>query len=139
MIIMTQVGSAAQFRPNEWPMLIWRTGQEIPASGFDDEPGHINGVMLATGQRFIFIEEKGLLNKSYRVKESIDYRAIAGWQVQPFMGMKSLQIDLIDGWNHRRTFHNLCEVDPMTLKPLTPMPAERVRAQLEQLMRTGGK
>jgi len=137
MIIMTQVGSAAQFRPNEWPMLIWRAGQKVPATGFDEDSSHINGILLATGQRLIFIEEKGLIGKNYRARESIDYRAISGWQVQPFMGMKSLQIDLIDGWNRRRTFHNLIEVDPMTLKPLTPQPAERVKAQLEQLTRGG--
>lgn len=109
----------------------------MPATGFDEDSSHINGILLATGQRFIFIEEKGLIGKNYKVRESIDYRAISGWQVQPFMGMKSLQIDLIDGWNRRRTFHNLIEVDPMTLKPLTPQPAERVKAQLEQLTRGG--
>jgi len=118
-------------------MQIWRAGLEMPNRNFDTDQRTpmLNGLLLATDQRLVFVEEKGIFSKTYTVRENIEFGQILHWQLHRFMRMKTLQVDLMGGHNGRKIFQNIYEVDPMTMKVLNPLPAEQVQGLLETLIR----
>jgi len=136
LMLMPQLAAAAGLRPNERPVQLWRAGLEMSYVGMDDEDlNHtLNGLLLATDQRLIYIQEKWLFGKSYRPCESIEYGQIAKWNVHRFMRVKNLVVDMSVGRDRRKSFQNLYEVDPFTLNALAPWPAEQAQALLHNLI-----
>ena len=136
MMLMPQVASAAMLRPNERTAQVWRAGLE--QDRYDPEEGehgtfNIKGVLIATDQRLIFVQEKGVFGKSYRPLESVDYREIVNWKLGQTMRIRSLQVDVAQGRDRRKVFNNLCEVDPMTLNTLPPWTQDQVKQLLGRL------
>ena len=135
-MLMPQVASAAMLRPNERAVQAWRAGLE--RDSYDPEEGehgtfNISGVLIATDQRLIFVQEKGVFGKSYKPLESIEYREIVNWKLGQTIRIKSLQVDVAQGRNRRKVFNNLSEVDPMTLSVLTPWTLDQVKDLLGRL------
>ncbi|MHC1710354.1 MAG: hypothetical protein AB9819_08125 [Methanomassiliicoccales archaeon] len=135
-MLMPQVASAAMLRPNERAVQVWRAGLE--QYQYDPEEGthgtfNISGVLIATDQRLIFVQEKGVFGKSYKPLDSVDYREIINWKLGQTMRMKSLQVDVAQGRDRRKVFNNLCEADPMTLSHLTPWTLDQVKDLLGRL------
>ena len=134
--IMPQLASAAMLRPNERVAQVWRAGLEQDYVGMDDDDSgtyKINGLLLATDQRLIFVQEKGMFGKSYVQLESVDYRDIRDWKLSQVMRIRSLRVDAAHGRNPRKAFHNLYEVDPMTLSALAPQTLDQVKELLGRL------
>ncbi|HQQ25350.1 MAG TPA: PH domain-containing protein, partial [Methanomassiliicoccales archaeon] len=112
MMLMPQVASAAMLRPNERPVQVWRAGLE--KDSYDPEENehgtfNLNGVLIATDQRLVFVQEKGMFGKSYKPLESIEYREIANWRLGQTMRIRSLQVDVAQGRDRRKVFNNLSE------------------------------
>ena len=134
--VMPQLASAAMLRPNERVAQVWRAGLEQDYVGMDDNDSgtfNLNGLLIATDQRLIFVQEKGLFGKSYRQLESVDYRDIRDWKFSQVMRIRSLRVDAAHGRNPRKAFHNLYEVDPMTLGALAPQTLDYVKELLGRL------
>lgn len=135
-MLMPQVASAVMLRPNERAVQVWRAGLE--KDSYDPEEGthgtfNINGVLIATDQRLVFVQEKGVFGKSYRPLESVEYREIVDWKLGQTFRVRSLQVDVAQGRDRRKVFNNLCEVDPMTLNVLTPWTQDQVKELLGRL------
>jgi len=136
MMLIPQVAAAAMLRPNERTAQVWRAGLEQDyVAGDDDESGtfNVSGVLIATDQRLIFVQEKGVFGKSYKPLESMEYREIVNWKLGQTMRIKSLQVDVSQGRHRRKVFNNLSEVDPMTLNTLTPWTLDQVKQLLGSL------
>lgn len=138
-MLMPQVASAAMLRPNERAVQAWRAGLE--QDSYDPEEGehgtfNISGVLIATDQRLIFVQEKGVFSKSYRPLDSMEYREIVNWKLGQTMRIRSLQVEVAQGRNRRKVFNNLSEVDPMTLNALTPWSLDQVKDLLGRLKST---
>ena len=136
MMLMPQVASAAMLRPNERTAQVWRAGLE--QDHYDPEEGehgtfNINGVLIATDQRLIFVQEKGVFGKSYRPLESIEYREIVNWKLGQTVRVRSLLVDVAQGRDRRKVFNNIYEVDPMTLNNVPPWNQEQVKQLLGRL------
>jgi hypothetical protein len=136
MMLMPQVASAAMLRPNERTMQVWRAGLE--KDSYDPEENehgtfNLNGVLIATDQRLIFVQEKGVFGKSYKPLESIEYREIANWRLGQTMRIRSLQVDVTQGRDRRKVFNNLSEVDPATLNVVAPWTLDQVKELLGRL------
>ncbi|MCG7843881.1 MAG: hypothetical protein MIO90_00440 [Methanomassiliicoccales archaeon] len=141
-MLMPEVAAGASFRPNEVPAQIWRAGQEFTQWDSDDgmnKTAHLSGLLLATDQRLIFLVKKNMLSKNYVIKESMEYGNIANWRITQLMRVRSLQVDLSQGRDRRQVFHNLYEVDPMTLKALTPQTVQQVQELLGRLRSTASR
>lgn len=134
MMLMPQVASVAMLRPNERAVQVWRAGLEKDYVNPEDknEGGtfNINGVLIATDQRLIFLQEKGLFGKSYKPLESMEYREIVNWRLGQTVKVRSLQVDVAQGRDRRKVFNNLCEVDPATLNMVQPWSLDQVRQLL---------
>lgn len=136
MMLMPQVASAAMLRPNERTMQVWRAGLE--KDSYDPEENehgtfNLNGVLIATDQRLIFVQEKGVFGKSYKPLESIEYREIANWRLGQTMRIRSLQVDVTQGRGRSKVFNNLSEVDPATLNVVAPWTLDQVKELLGRL------
>lgn len=132
-MLMPQLASAAMLRPNERPAQVWRAGLEQDT--YDPEEGghgtfNVNGLLIATDQRLIFVQEKGVFGKSYRPLESMEYREIANWRLGQTMRIRSLQVDLAQGRGRRMVFNNLSEVDPVNLNLVQPWTLDQVKQLL---------
>jgi hypothetical protein len=135
-MLMPQVASAAMLRPNERTVQVWRAGLE--KDSYDPEEGehgtyNVNGLLIATDQRLIFLQEKGLFGKSYRPLESMEYREIANWRLGQTMRIRSLQVDVAQGRGRRMVFNNLSEADPVSLNLMQPWTLEQVKQLLGSL------
>ena len=102
-MLMPELASAAMLRPNEKAVQVWRAGLE--QDHYDPEEGehgtfNLNGVLIATDQRLIFVQEKGLFDKSYRALESIEYREIANWKLGQTIRVRSLRVDVAQEMVH---------------------------------------
>lgn len=125
----------AGLRPGERVFQVWRAGLDQGYSSDEDSTTNsMGGLLLATDQRLIFLQEKGMLNKSYRLKESLEWGQIAGYRATSMLRMKGLEVQVPARFGTKRhQFDNLYEVDPQTLKPLAPWPVEQARALLDAL------
>jgi hypothetical protein len=90
-------------------------------------------VLIATDQRLIFVQEKGVFGKSYKPLESMEYREIVNWRLGQTMRIRSLQVDVAQGRDRRRVFNNLSEVDPSTLNTVAPWTLDQVKELLGRL------
>ncbi len=134
--IMPKLASAAVLRPNEMVAQVWRAGLEQDYVGMEEgESGkfNINGLLLATDQRLIFVQEKGLFDKSYKQLESIDYREIGNWKLSQVVRTRALQVDVTRGRLQRKVFNNLLEADPMSLVAQAPQNLDYVKQLLGRL------
>ena len=135
-MLMPELASAAMLRPNEKAVQVWRAGLE--QDHYDPEEGehgtfNLNGVLIATDQRLIFVQEKGLFGKSYRALESIEYREIANWKLGQTIRVRSLRVDVAQGRDRHKVFNNILEADPMTLNTLAPWTLDQVKQLLGRL------
>jgi hypothetical protein len=125
----------AGLRPGERVFQVWRAGLNQGYSSDEDSTSNaIGGLLLATDQRLIFLQEKGILSKSYKPKESLDWGQIKGYKATSMLRIKGLEVQVPARFGTKRhQFDNLYEVDPQTLKPLAPWPVEQARALLDAL------
>lgn len=135
-MLMPAVASVAMLRPNERTVQVWRAGSE--KDSYDPEENehgtfNLSGLLIATDQRLIFVQEKGLFSKSYKPLESMEYREIANWKLGQTLRIRSLQVDMVQGRHRSKVFNNLCEVDPMTLSVMQPWTMDQVKQLLGSL------
>ena len=127
------------FLPVECRVQVWRAGYEVPGRPvFDDESSnnYLNGILVATDQRVVFIEEKGALSRSYRLKEGIELSQVLAHKVSSFFRVKGLTLEFqAPGGKRAQSFANLYEVDPISLKPVQPQDATEVERLLGSLLR----
>ncbi|HRU11587.1 MAG TPA: hypothetical protein P5189_03410 [Methanomassiliicoccales archaeon] len=131
------VASAAMLRPNERAVHAWRAGMERTGAVGDAAGGGsvVYGVLVATDQRLIFVQDRGTLADRYVLLESVEYGGIVDWRLSETTGVRALQVDSRDRgpWGN---FVNLYEVDPMTLRGIVPGPLEQLRRSLGALKGT---
>jgi len=129
----------AGLRPGERVFQVWRAGLDRGCSSDEESASNsIGGLLLATDQRLIFLQEKGMLGKSYRPMESREWGQMKGYKVTPMLHMKGLELEVPARIGTKcQRFDNLHEVDPQSLKPLAPWPVERTRALLDALAQRG--
>ncbi len=125
----------AGLRPGERVFQVWRAGLDQGYSSDEDSTSNsMGGLLLATDQRLIFLQEKGVLSKSYKLKESLEWGQITGYKATSMLRIKGLEVQVPARFGTKRhQFDNLYEVDPQTLKPLAPWPVEQARALLDAL------
>ncbi len=130
--ISPAVLQALFLRPGERAVGVWRAGYVLPDRSFDDEEASTPmtpGILVASDQRLIFVQEKGILNKSYRPMDSMELRQITGHRITSLLRMKELEVELQDQKGRRKQrFSNLYEIDPLSLKPLRPSTPDEARS-----------
>ena len=109
------------------------TWKNIYARALALDDGRTRLVLIATDQRLIFVQEKGLFGKSYRALESIEYREIANWKLGQTIRVRSLRVDVAQGRDRHKVFNNILEADPMTLNTLAPWTLDQVKQLLGRL------
>lgn len=126
---------AAGLRPGERVFQVWRAGLDQGYSSDEDSTSNsIGGLLLATDQRLIFLQEKGVLSKSYKPRESLEWGQMKGYRATSMLHIKGLEVQVPARIGTKRhQFDNLYEVDPQSLKPLAPWPVEQTRALLDAL------
>lgn len=136
------MAAAMGLRPGEEVVQVWRCGMTLPDRAWqdDDRPTpQANGLLVATTHRLAFVEEKGLLGKTYHLRENLPLAHIGDYTISTFMRVKGLDLSVSEGSRPRRVgFGNLYEVDGLTLKALPPAPAEQLQATLDRLVRREG-
>ena len=83
MTVAPAVQMALGLRPGERAIRMWRAGYVVPGRYYDEDdaiPVMLSGILVASDQRLIFVQEKGLLNKSYQPMDSLELRQITGHQ-----------------------------------------------------------
>ncbi len=132
MNIAPAVLMALGLRPGERAIRIWRAGYVVPDRHYDDDsayPVMLPGILVASDKRLIFVQEKGLMSKSYQPMVSLELRQITGHRITSLLKMKELEIELEDERGLRKQrLSNLYEIDPLTLKPLQPSTPDEARA-----------
>ena len=132
MNIAPAVLMALGLRPGERAIRIWRAGYVVPDRHYDDDaayPVMLPGILVASDQRLIFVQEKGLLNKNYHQMVSIELRQIIDHRLTSLLRLKELEIEVQDQRGRtKQRFSNLYEIDPLNLKPLQPSTPDEARA-----------
>lgn len=132
MTVAPTVQMALGLRPGERAIRMWRAGYVVPGRYYDEDaafPVCLSGILVASDQRLIFVQEKGLLNKSYQPMDSLELRQITGHRITSLLKMKELEVDLEDQKGRRKQrLSNLYEIDPLTLKPVQPSTPDEARA-----------
>jgi hypothetical protein len=123
---------AVGLQPGERAIRTWRAGLVVPGRYYDEDnslPVMLSGILVASDQRLIFVQEKGLLNKSYQPMEAWELRQIVGHRITSLLKMKELEVELQDQRGPRKVrLSNLYEIDPFTLKAVQPATPDEARA-----------
>jgi hypothetical protein len=137
MVVAPAVLMALDLRPGESVARIWRAGYVLPDRSSEGEASTpmASGILVTTNQRLIFVHEKGVINKSYKLMDAMELHQITGQHITSLLRLKELEVEVQDQQALRKQrFSNLHEIDPFTLKPVPPSTPEEATDYFEKLI-----